>query len=339
MTTHEHTTGKKTYCVWADCITRVYQEVEAESPRRAFEIARDEPDGWQNCSEFIDRDDYRLCTHVQDTETGAFTYLGPRRTCKTCNCDIVETVNDGRFGDGECGSCEYERYKRGSDPPKESNPAPAPKAIAAAPKRPANTQDDRTEDWKLFSERESLVVVNDDGRVVCEVYHHDKRTVNAHLIAAAPELRRALRALLARVKVPSAPGGRGHHGQLAQAVVEAECACELADGIGPGSGIRTRENSPGLPNYWPQSLASDRNSVEMRERLCRYFALNAQAKIRLAMAILWDVCENWDHDRLEHYPAHLPSFDEYLTVIGNDLYEITWTPPDSVPPGTDVRAA
>ena len=31
--------------------------------------------------------------------------------CKTCGSEIVETVNDSQFGDGECNGCEYERYK------------------------------------------------------------------------------------------------------------------------------------------------------------------------------------------------------------------------------------
>ncbi len=34
-----------------------------------------------------------------------------RGNCTTCGSDIVETVNDSVFGDGECGGCEYHRYK------------------------------------------------------------------------------------------------------------------------------------------------------------------------------------------------------------------------------------
>jgi hypothetical protein len=30
--------------------------------------------------------------------------------CKTCGSKIVEAVNESRFGDGECGRCEYRRY-------------------------------------------------------------------------------------------------------------------------------------------------------------------------------------------------------------------------------------
>ncbi len=31
--------------------------------------------------------------------------------CKTCGSEIVETVNDSNFSDGECGPCEYRRYR------------------------------------------------------------------------------------------------------------------------------------------------------------------------------------------------------------------------------------
>jgi hypothetical protein len=30
--------------------------------------------------------------------------------CTTCGSEIVATVNDGAFRDGECGGCEYQRY-------------------------------------------------------------------------------------------------------------------------------------------------------------------------------------------------------------------------------------
>jgi len=33
------------------------------------------------------------------------------RTCKTCGSEIVETINDSNFREGECGPCEYQRYK------------------------------------------------------------------------------------------------------------------------------------------------------------------------------------------------------------------------------------
>ena len=31
--------------------------------------------------------------------------------CTTCGSEIVETINDSNFNEGECGPCEYARYK------------------------------------------------------------------------------------------------------------------------------------------------------------------------------------------------------------------------------------
>ncbi len=31
--------------------------------------------------------------------------------CKTCRSEIVETVNDSIFREGECDGCEYQRYR------------------------------------------------------------------------------------------------------------------------------------------------------------------------------------------------------------------------------------
>jgi hypothetical protein len=31
--------------------------------------------------------------------------------CKRCHCEIVESINDSLFGEGECGACEYLRYR------------------------------------------------------------------------------------------------------------------------------------------------------------------------------------------------------------------------------------
>lgn len=35
----------------------------------------------------------------------------PISVCRTCGSEIVETVNDSLFRDGECDACEYQRYK------------------------------------------------------------------------------------------------------------------------------------------------------------------------------------------------------------------------------------
>ena len=35
--------------------------------------------------------------------------------CTKCGSEIVETINDSEFRDGECGICEYARYKSQPD--------------------------------------------------------------------------------------------------------------------------------------------------------------------------------------------------------------------------------
>ncbi len=32
-------------------------------------------------------------------------------TCETCGSEIVESINDSNFHEGECGPCEYHRYR------------------------------------------------------------------------------------------------------------------------------------------------------------------------------------------------------------------------------------
>lgn len=34
-----------------------------------------------------------------------------RPSCKSCGSEVVASVNDSTFGDGECGGCEYRRYR------------------------------------------------------------------------------------------------------------------------------------------------------------------------------------------------------------------------------------
>ena len=34
--------------------------------------------------------------------------IGP---CNTCGSEVVDSVNEGVFRDGECEACEYERYR------------------------------------------------------------------------------------------------------------------------------------------------------------------------------------------------------------------------------------
>ena len=110
MTTPETSPAKKEFCVWADHVRRVYQHVEAPSPKQAHDTARDQPECWEDCFEHEDRDDYRLSNEVQDLETEAYYAIRATTHCKTCGSDIAETINDSNFHEGECGPCEYRRY-------------------------------------------------------------------------------------------------------------------------------------------------------------------------------------------------------------------------------------
>jgi hypothetical protein len=106
--------AKKAYYVWADHTDRVYQEVEAESPEQAYQIAEQQPDCWQPCFE-QNNNDYRLSNDVADGRTGKMFTVGEVAHCKTCGSEIVKTVNDGVFRDGECNGCEYQRYRSQPD--------------------------------------------------------------------------------------------------------------------------------------------------------------------------------------------------------------------------------
>jgi hypothetical protein len=109
---NEKSPAKRPYCVWADYVSRVYQEVDATSPQRAFRLAQRQPGRWQNCFEFEDSDSYHLSNQVQDVETEERFVIGRvDYCCKTCGSEIVEIVNESNFKEGECGPCEYARYK------------------------------------------------------------------------------------------------------------------------------------------------------------------------------------------------------------------------------------
>lgn len=62
----------------------------------------------------------------------------------------------------------------------------------------------------------------------------------------------------------------------------------------------------------------------LRKDFSPYSSLRPEDRIRLAMAILYDVLDSWDQDRLLSYPDDMPSFDEYLAEIGQKLYDIEW---------------
>ena len=77
MENSETSPETKTYCVWADRIHRVFQEVEADSPEKAHALAWNQPECWQTCEEHEDNG-YRLCDDVQDVATGDLLLHGGR---------------------------------------------------------------------------------------------------------------------------------------------------------------------------------------------------------------------------------------------------------------------
>jgi hypothetical protein len=110
MATDNTPPAMKLFCVWADCDRRVYQHVEATGPEDAYRIAKESPGDWEFCAEHED-DCYRLSDDVLDLDTQETFTVGGAVHCTTCASEIVATVNDGTFRDGECGGCEYQRYR------------------------------------------------------------------------------------------------------------------------------------------------------------------------------------------------------------------------------------
>lgn len=78
-----------------------------------------------------------------------------------------------------------------------------------------------------------------------------------------------------------------------------------------------------------ESSADERRRIGLTTRFTNYFTLNLEEKIRLAMDILHDVNDAWDHDKLDSYPDAMPSFDEYLADIGSKLYGVKFSQPSS----------
>jgi hypothetical protein len=99
----------RTYCVWADQIRRVFQEVEAASPDDALDRAQATA-AWQPCDEHDGRVRH-LSDTVQDLQSGEFLAVGRSQLCRTCHGEIVATINDSVFRLGECDACERRRYE------------------------------------------------------------------------------------------------------------------------------------------------------------------------------------------------------------------------------------
>lgn len=114
MATDETSQAKKTFRVWADDVRRVFQEIEADSQQHAHRLAQERRDDWEPCDEH-DGDSYRLSGEVQNLATGEFARIDGATHCRTCGSEIVETINESCFRDGECGPCEYRRYQSQAD--------------------------------------------------------------------------------------------------------------------------------------------------------------------------------------------------------------------------------
>ena len=99
--------AEKTFCVYAD--RRVFQQVEAITPEEAHRLAQLYPGDFEPCSHDIES--FEMCPFVMDLESGEDVRVGsPAATCETCGSEIVETVNETFFREGQCGACEYARY-------------------------------------------------------------------------------------------------------------------------------------------------------------------------------------------------------------------------------------
>lgn len=52
-----------------------------------------------------------VALHVTaETAISEWVDTNVRIVCKTCGSEIVSTINDSNFREGECGPCEYRRY-------------------------------------------------------------------------------------------------------------------------------------------------------------------------------------------------------------------------------------
>ncbi len=103
MATNENSQAKKQYRVYGTQI--MYQDVQAASAEEAYRVADDEPlfEPCESC--------FTLQPDVKDVEANELIHVDcDDLYCETCGSEIVESINDSAFHDGECGSCEYQRY-------------------------------------------------------------------------------------------------------------------------------------------------------------------------------------------------------------------------------------
>lgn len=98
------TQATKMFRVYATDV--LFQDVEATSAEEAYQMA-DEKQLFESCGGGL-----QLDPAVKDVDADEFIRVGDATShCKTCRSEIVVTINDSNFNDGECGGCEYQRYK------------------------------------------------------------------------------------------------------------------------------------------------------------------------------------------------------------------------------------
>lgn len=131
------------------------------------------------------------------------------------------------------------------------------------------------------------------------------------------ELHAGARAPYRLVDPPNAPGGQAE-----------QAPQQPAPPAHPGHSGSWRTPEAWAAARADSQWAAERDVAKMRDRMQRYPLLHAEEKIRLAMDVLYDVLDTWDHDALEEYPDDLPEFEEYLFEIGKKLWGIRWHRPD-----------
>lgn len=106
MNTTRKTTSpaRREYCVYATQV--VHLNVEAKSAEAAYRKAMKRPHDFEPCGP-----DLTFDRAVRDVRTDEYINVGAGPAhCKSCGSEIVATVNDSHFAEGECGPCEYRRY-------------------------------------------------------------------------------------------------------------------------------------------------------------------------------------------------------------------------------------
>jgi hypothetical protein len=104
--TRQNTTPPATreYCVYATQV--VCQRVEASSAEEAYRTATERPHDFEPCGP-----DLTFDRAVKDVASDEFIRVGRAPSlCTWCGSEIVPSINDSHFAEGECGPCEYRRY-------------------------------------------------------------------------------------------------------------------------------------------------------------------------------------------------------------------------------------